>query len=77
MTRARQHLHLLVPQRFYVTQQTKRGDKHLYGSLTRFIPPELVDKFDNSNEQQGESALLVLRPDLRVDIASRIRSAWG
>jgi DNA helicase II / ATP-dependent DNA helicase PcrA len=77
MTRARQHLHLLVPQRFYVTQQTKRGDKHLYGSLTRFIPPELADKFDNSNEQQGDDALLVLRPDLRVDIASRSRSAWG
>ena len=43
MTRARQHLHLMVPQRFYVTQQAERGDRHLYGSLTRFIPPALAD----------------------------------
>ena len=37
MTRARDHLHLLVPQRFYVTQQAARGDRHLYAGRTRFI----------------------------------------
>ena len=46
MTRARQHLHLLVPQRFYVTQQRAFGDRHLYGSLTRFIPPEVAACFE-------------------------------
>ncbi len=29
MTRARHHLQLLVPQRFHVTQQAVRGDRHL------------------------------------------------
>ena len=37
MTRARDHLHLIVPQRFYVTQQAARGDRHLYAGRTRFI----------------------------------------
>jgi hypothetical protein len=46
MTRARQHLHLLAPQRFYVTQQTALGDRHLYGGVSRFIPPELQRWFE-------------------------------
>ena len=47
MTRARHHLHLLVPQRFYVTQQGASGDRHLYGSLSRFVPPALHDLFEH------------------------------
>ena len=47
MTRARHHLHLLVPQRFYVTQQGASGDRHLYGSLSRFVPPALHGLFEH------------------------------
>jgi DNA helicase-2/ATP-dependent DNA helicase PcrA len=42
MTRARDHLHLLVPQRFHVHQQAAFGDRHVYGALSRFIPPDLA-----------------------------------
>lgn len=42
MTRAKQHLQLLVPQRFYVTQQGQGGDRHVYGAITRFIPQSLA-----------------------------------
>lgn len=48
MTRACEHLHLLVPQRFYVTQQSVRGDKHLYSTPTRFIPPTVAACFERS-----------------------------
>ncbi len=41
MTRARHHLHLLVPQRFYVSQQSAFGDRHVYGSISRFLPQSL------------------------------------
>lgn len=37
MTRAKDELHLLVPHRFYVTQQSRNGDRHLYAQLTHFI----------------------------------------
>ena len=47
MTRARHHLHLLVPQRFYVTQQSARGDRHVYGSISRFLPPALHGLFEH------------------------------
>ncbi|MEP6790246.1 MAG: ATP-dependent helicase, partial [Ramlibacter sp.] len=32
MTRARDHLHLIVPHRFYVTQQGAGGDRHIYAA---------------------------------------------
>jgi DNA helicase-2/ATP-dependent DNA helicase PcrA len=38
MTRAKDQLVLVVPQRFYTHQQAKRGDRHLYAARTRFIP---------------------------------------
>ena len=46
MTRARDHLHLLVPQRFHVTQQRAFGSRHLYASRSRFIPQALDGLFD-------------------------------
>jgi ATP-dependent exoDNAse (exonuclease V) beta subunit len=30
MTRAKDHLHLIVPQRFYSHQQQNRGSHHMY-----------------------------------------------
>ena len=38
MTRARDHLTLMLPQRFYVHNQRSGGDRHLYAARTRFIP---------------------------------------
>jgi DNA helicase-2/ATP-dependent DNA helicase PcrA len=46
MTRARHHLALMVPLRFHVTQQHRLGDRHLYGGLSRFIPPAVAAWFD-------------------------------
>ncbi len=38
MTRARDDLHLVVPQRFFTHSQAHLGDRHVYASRTRFIP---------------------------------------
>ncbi len=46
MTRAQHRLQLLVPQRFYVTQQAARGDRHLWGGPSRFITPEVAAFFE-------------------------------
>ncbi|KAB2848012.1 MAG: ATP-dependent helicase [Hyphomicrobiaceae bacterium] len=46
MTRAKEQLHLIVPQRFYVHQQPRGGDRHLFASRTRFIPSNMVGKFE-------------------------------
>ena len=46
MTRAKDHLHLIVPQRFFVHGQQRNGDRHLYASRTRFIPAALLEHFE-------------------------------
>lgn len=46
MTRAKAHLHLLIPQRFYVTQQSRQGDRHIYAGRTRFISDAMLGHFD-------------------------------
>ena len=46
MTRARQHLALMVPQRFHVTQQARHGGRHLYAGRSRFLPAELLPLFE-------------------------------
>jgi len=40
MTRAKEGLHMMVPQRFYVPQQRRNGDRHVYGARSRFVPNE-------------------------------------
>ncbi|MEO7117076.1 MAG: ATP-dependent helicase [Caldimonas sp.] len=77
MTRARHHLHLLVPQRFYVTQQSAYGDRHVYGSISRFLPTGVRDLFDQV------TAVAPLSPcdsadtaPISVDIGARVRTLW-
>ncbi|HSW07547.1 ATP-dependent helicase [Aquabacterium sp.] len=77
MTRARQHLHLLVPQRFYVTQQRPFGDRHMYASLTRFIPPAMADLFDPVAPAVRATPDGVVEASVpAVDLRGRIGSMW-
>ena len=46
MTRAKDQLALIVPHRFYVHNQARGGDKHLYASRSRFIPSAIVSQFE-------------------------------
>ncbi len=77
MTRARDHLHVVVPQRFYVHQQAAGGDRHLYASRTRFIPRELDALFEPRAWPQvaGGTDSAGARPQV-VDIAARLRDRW-
>ncbi|WP_414652339.1 ATP-dependent helicase [Ideonella sp.] len=78
MTRARHHLALMVPQRFYVTQQRRFGDRHLYGGLTRFIPPEVAAHFDSTGPATPSwaSGPLTPPPGPVLDLARRLRERW-
>ena len=78
MTRARDDLHLMVPQRFFTHGQSAQGDRHVYAARTRFIPDELLGLFENT-------VWPVVAPDLvarsanrgiRVDVGARMRGMW-
>ncbi|HMN87570.1 MAG TPA: 3'-5' exonuclease, partial [Bauldia sp.] len=45
MTRAKDGLDLVMPQRCYVTSQARRGDRYVYANRTRFIPDAILDRF--------------------------------
>ncbi len=46
MTRAKNELDLIVPQRFFRYQQAKFDNRHFYGAVSRFIPASIRDAFD-------------------------------
>jgi DNA helicase-2/ATP-dependent DNA helicase PcrA len=78
MTRAKDQLHLMVPQRFYVHQQRGKGDRHVYAQRTRFIPDSILDRFERctwplARAEQG-GAWASGRP---IDIRAKLRRMWG
>ncbi len=78
MTRAKEHLHLLVPHRFYVTQQSAMGDRHLYASRSRFIPDALAAQFDTQvwPAAGAEAASSRSAGAASVQVRDRARAAW-
>ena len=78
MTRARDDLHLVVPQRFFTHGQNAQGDRHVYAARTRFIPDELLGLFEGVAWPDAEPELAPrgASKGVRVDIAARMRGMW-
>jgi len=79
MTRAKDQLDLIVPQRFYVHRQAKSGDQHVYATRTRFIPSAILPLFEPRTWPavvKGPAGKAPVRGEIRVDIAARMRGMW-
>jgi DNA helicase-2/ATP-dependent DNA helicase PcrA len=77
MTRAKDGLELTIPQRFYVHQQAGSGDRHVYGSRTRFIPAAIVDSFEQRSwVRTGTVTTPRVGPANQVDLVGRMREMW-
>jgi DNA helicase-2/ATP-dependent DNA helicase PcrA len=69
----------MVPQRFYVHQQAASGDRHVYGSRTRFIAPKLAALFESRAWPQATGTDAAAAQQARataIDIAARMREKW-
>jgi hypothetical protein len=82
MTRAKDELTIGLPLRFYVNGQPRNGDRHAYAMRTRFIPPEILDRFDairwSPTAQRGDSSVPRLRPSTRRSrCARRVGARYG
>lgn len=77
MTRAKDSLELTIPQRFYVHQQAGGGDRHVYGSRTRFIPSSILNAFEERPWTPARATAAV-RPGTgqRIDLAARMKEMW-
>jgi DNA helicase-2/ATP-dependent DNA helicase PcrA len=79
MTRAKAHLSLVVPQRFYVHQQPAGGDRYMHALVTRFIPEALHDRFREivPFAAAAPAVPIAAEPLPAIDLAARIRARWG
>jgi len=78
MTRARDDLHLLVPQRFFTHGQHPRGDRHVYAARTRFIPDRLLGLFEKTvwPLAVAGAAARASSQGPRLDVGARMRGMW-
>lgn len=78
MTRARDTLDLMVPQRFYVAQQSGLGDRHVYASRSRFIPHALVSNFEQVTWPLPTDGVVGTPESSKkaIDLAAAMRSMW-
>jgi len=78
MTRARDQLHVIHPLRFFVRQQRRYGDLHVYAPRTRFIPDSTLDRFTRNSHGATPTAD---SPDPAssgtVDVGARLRAMWS
>jgi superfamily I DNA/RNA helicase len=80
MTRAKERLQLIVPQRFYVHQQTGMGDRHVYGSRTRYITNAMLPLFDHLPKLPDLPAGRAAPKEPQapsVDVAKRVRNLFS
>ncbi len=79
MTRAKNELDLISPLKYYVTQQPRMGDAHVYGARSRFLTPGVMAAFDALVWPPAEQAPehVAAKPLPRVDVAARLRGLWS
>jgi DNA helicase-2/ATP-dependent DNA helicase PcrA len=77
VTRAKNDLHLIAPLKYYIANQPKAGDRHVYGAKSRFLTKPLMATLDVITWPKGEHA--DDRPKasgIRINVADRMRSLW-
>jgi len=78
MTRAKDHLHLMLPQRFFAYQQKTNGDRHMYAARTRFIPDSILHYFENcALPVAAQSAVSDNSERDPVNIGAQLRRMWS
>jgi DNA helicase-2/ATP-dependent DNA helicase PcrA len=78
MTRAKDDLHLVVPQRFFTHGQHAQGDRHVYASRTRFIPDRLLGLFEKTVWPRAVAGVAARAASTgpRIDVGARMRGMW-
>ena len=79
MTRARDSLRIITPQRFFVHGQAARGDRHVYASRTRFISENMLEAFGIVSWPQAKDEVSDRppTPTVRIDLGARMRGMWA
>jgi DNA helicase-2/ATP-dependent DNA helicase PcrA len=76
MTRARNALTLVHPLRFFLRQQHRHGDRHVFTPRTRFIPDSIVGRFARSAPRRAGASDGRSGGAPTVDVSARLRAMW-
>ncbi len=78
MTRAKDSLHLMIPQRFFTHGQHRQGDRHVYAARSRFIPQDLAGLFETTAwpPASAEASSRLPAASGRIDLGARMRGMW-
>ncbi|SEL00181.1 ATP-dependent DNA helicase, Rep family [Roseivivax marinus] len=77
MTRAKDRLTLGVPLRFYVTNQARNGDRHVYALRTRFIPTSILGHFEATHWSPLQAGQQPRPAPAPIDVAAQMRNMWA
>jgi DNA helicase-2/ATP-dependent DNA helicase PcrA len=78
MTRAKSELHLIAPLRYYVTQQPRRGDAHVYGATSRFLTRAVMQRLQPAVWPAADAAEgAPAREAPPIDVAAALRGLWS
>jgi DNA helicase II / ATP-dependent DNA helicase PcrA len=78
MTRAKDELDLIVPQRIYACQLLNDDRPHTYSSRSRFIPNSILDAFELKHwaERNAEPSALSKSQSQRIDVTASVERMW-
>ena len=79
VTRAKDHLHLIVPQRFFTHQQSATGDRHVYAARTCFITSALLKLFERVSwpvALSDPATSPTATKGVRIDVGAKMRGMW-
>ena len=66
MTRAKSELDLIAPLKYYVTQQSRMGDRHVYGAKSRFLTKPVMACLEERVWDEIPA----------VDVGAKLRAMW-
>jgi DNA helicase-2/ATP-dependent DNA helicase PcrA len=66
MTRAKRDLDLIAPLKYYVTQQSRMGDRHVYGAKSRFLTQAVMACLEPCVWDEKPA----------VEVGARLRAMW-
>ena len=79
LTRARDELHLVVPLRFHLTNQSRQADAHVYGGRSRFLSEKVLKQLESTSFRGSNlDSAAPLRDDDQsaLDVGARLREMW-
>jgi DNA helicase-2/ATP-dependent DNA helicase PcrA len=78
LTRARDHLYLIQPHRFYTGHARRTGDRHIYAPRTRFIPDSVLPLFERASAGVADPGATP-RGERKhvVDVPAKLREMWS